>query len=130
MVEYPVRGGFRIVDSPTPTNSYEKLYSKLKILKSNLKVPTKFRDKEINRDSNLQSLHQKWLQLTEKEARVKLHSEICHLKLQYACKLNETVERICTWKRAKVEKVKTDTKSLKRDKEKIYQKFMTMVLML
>ena len=123
-VEYPVTGRCIIIKGPTQANSYEKLYSKLKILKSKSKNPTKFRDKEIDRDSKLEALHQEWLELTEKEAQAKLHSEIFHLKLQHACKFNEKIENVCTWKRVSKEKISLDKKSLKKDKEKIYQKYM------
>jgi len=99
------------------------LDSKVKALKSKCKDPTKFKDKEIDRDSKLEALHQKWLELTEKEAQAKLHSEIFHLKLQHACKLNEKIENVCTWKRVSKERISLDKKSLKKDKEEIYQKF-------
>ena len=123
-VEYPVRGSFRITNNPTPGNSYEVLDSKVKALKSKCKDPTKFKDKEIDRDSKLEALHQKWLELTEMEAKSKLNSEIFCLKLQHACGLNEKIENICTWKRVSKENITVDTKSLKKDKEKIYQKYM------
>ncbi len=123
-VEAPVRGSFRITKNPTRGNSYEKLYSKFKTSKSKSENATKFRDKEIDRDSKFEALHQEWLELTEKEAHVQLRSDICYLKLQHACGLNEEIEDICKWKRVSKEKVGVDKKLLKRDEKEIYEKFM------
>jgi len=124
-VEYPLKNPkFIIVNNPTKANSYEKLYSEFKILESNSKKHTKFQDKTIDRDSNFEALHQDWLELTEKESQSQLHSDIYYLKLQYACKLNEKIDNVCTWKRVQEEKISIDKIALKKDNEKIHQKFM------
>ena len=81
-------------------------------------------DSLVNRDASVETLHQRWLELYEKEAEEGIMAEYYSLKIQHSCADNSEINGVCKWKREVQEKTSLDTTSLKENEPELYAKYM------
>ena len=90
---------FTISGKPSAAKTYKELNQDLKKVKEELSEINTASDSLVNRDASIEDLHQKWLELYEKEAEEGIMGEYYSLKIQYACADNSEINGVCKWKR-------------------------------
>ena len=115
---------FAISGKPSASNSYKELNQDLKKATKELAEVTAVSDSLVNRDASVETLHQRWLELYEKEAEEGIMAEYYSLKIQHACADNSEINGVCKWKREVQEKTSLDSTSLKENEPELYAKYM------
>tara|TARA_B100000945_G_C20332838_1_gene573313 strand:- start:13 stop:1056 length:1044 start_codon:yes stop_codon:yes gene_type:complete len=115
---------FAITGKPSAAKTYKELSQDLKNAKEELGEINTVSDALVERDSSIESLHQQWLELHEKEAEEGLMAELYSLKIQHACADNSEIQGVCKWKREIQEKSSLDTAALKENEPELYEKYM------
>ncbi len=115
---------FSISGKPSAAKSYKELNQDLKKAKEELGEINTASDSLVNRDASIEALHQKWLELYEKEAEEGIMGEYYSLKIQHACADNSEINGVCKWKREVQEKTSLDTAALKEQEPELYAKYM------
>ena len=115
---------FTITGKPSPTKSFKDTKKELDDFLDGIEKVSSVSDSVISRDAKVESLHQKWLELHEKEADEAIMSNIFELKIKHACGGNLAVDGICRWKREIKETTSLDTAALKKNEPELYEKYM------
>ena len=110
---------FTISGKPSAAKTYKELNQDLKKAKEELGEINTASDSLVNRDASIEALHQKWLELYEKEAEEGIMGEYYSLKIQHACADNFEINGVCKWKREVQEKTSLDTAALRGERARI-----------
>ena len=115
---------FTIAGKPSPTKSFKDIKKDLDDFLAEIEKVSSVSDSVIPRDAKVESLHQKWLELHEKEADEAIMSDIFELKIKHACGENLAVDGVCRWKREMKETTSLDTIALKKNEPDLYEKYL------